>query len=145
MRKWIICLISIAMLFLCGCSDFATATDTNTLLYRYILDSLGLKQSDSDVNVVVVNPNSSCLYCVNNLFKLGKKEKFLIITDIKTSRMFKYDGCNLLVDTNEYIFDYLPPPNIENKLIIIRDKQIRRIYSIYPNNLDSIQFYIEHE
>ncbi len=59
--------------------------------------------------------------------------------------MFEYESSNLLVDTNEHIFDYIPPPNIENKLIIIRDKQIQRIYSIYPNNLDSIKFYIEHE
>lgn len=133
------------MLFLCSCSDFAIATDTNTLLYHYLFDSLGLKQSDSDMNVVVANPNSSCLYCFNKIFKLGQREKFLIITDIKTSRMFEYESSNLLVDTNEHIFSYLPPPNIENKLIIIRNKQIRRIYSIYPNNLDSIKVYIKHK
>jgi hypothetical protein len=151
MKKWTIKFFSVAaiLLIVSSCSkEKKTVKNRVPLLQAYIYDSLNFgKMQKSNYNLIISNPNSSCLACTKHIFDISKKKKdeLCIITDLRTRRQFANYDCTVVVDSMENIFNCLPGSRYENKLVLIRENKVKKVYPLYLTNIDSVVHYIEEK
>ena len=150
MRKWTIKFFSVvvALLMLSACvKEKKTVKNKMLLLQAYISDSLNIAQKQkSNLNIIVASPNT-CPSCVKKIFYISQKNKenWYIVADLKTKRQYSNFDCTVVVDTMENIFNYLPGPRYENKLVLIRENKVKKVYPLYLTNIDSVVHYIEEK
>lgn len=149
-RKWLVmkkCLILfnslIILFYFISCKS--SSNNKNNSLVSYIYDSLKVVDKNTqNINIIIANPKSSCLFCFKKIFNLldHLDKNTLVITDIKNKKLFAPLSNNVFADTSENLFSLLPIPSNENKLLIIKNGKIQKIYSIYSNNVDSLNTYL---